>query len=246
MQHVVELARRGIVRLRPQPQPYCQVCFGPEMRLHVVHDRHSKRKITVRVCTRCGYVELPDASDDLGQRTVTPMASRSRREREMSKLGLDLLDRPDASVLALGEHPEAFYQPYPVARRYDVVVAADMIDRFEDPRAEFARLFNLMADDGVLICSSTIYDGRPLSRCNILGWAQGSYYSLPALRRIGSASDVSVDVRVPPLSSKLGPRRRYVIFSRSLEVMGLVAAYFAGRPVAVPRTERVNSPSASA
>jgi hypothetical protein len=230
---------RVLAALRSTPQPYCQVCFGPETRLHVVHDRHSQRKITVRVCVRCGYVELPDNTDD-GGGAVTLLASSARREREMAKLGVDILDRSDPLVLCLGQRPDVVNQPYPIVAHYDVVVAADVIDRFEDPRREFARIFNLLSDEGILICSSTLHDGGPLGRCQVLfGGGRGSYYTAQSLRRIAAANGLQVDFRWPPPNSRAGARRRYVLFSPSEQVLDLVADYFARHHLAPSRQAKV-------
>ncbi|MBV9871963.1 MAG: hypothetical protein JO214_15210, partial [Frankiaceae bacterium] len=218
---------RGIRGLRAAPQPYCQVCFGPATKLHVLREHHSDRTLAVRTCDRCGYVEIPDRIDDDAAAPIAPVAASLRRERAMSKLGVDVLGIPDAAILAVSEHPEAL-DSEAVEDRYDVVVAADVIDRFGDPLVDFARMFKLLADRGVLICSSTIHDGGALARRrHVFGRGRGSYFTPQSLRRVASVHNVKVDFRLPPPSSKSGARRRYVIFTRSPEVMAAVADYFA-------------------
>jgi hypothetical protein len=237
---LVDSARRlrGLPGLRAAPQPYCQVCFAPGTTPQVLHDRHSNRKLAVRVCDRCGYVEIPESIDDANAEPIAPAATSARRERAMSKLGADVLGRRDVSVLAVTEHPEVFEPGVIAERRYDVIVAADVIDRFDDPLVEFAKLFKLLDDRGVLICSSTIHDGGPMAgRRHVFSRGRGSYYTPQALRRVAAAHQVRIDFRLPPPSSKSGARRRYVIFSRSTDVMAGVADYF-GRNQHAPGSPR--------
>jgi hypothetical protein len=229
MTNLVDSARRlrGLTSLRSTPQPYCQVCFGPETRLQVVHDRHSDRKLAVRICPRCGYVEVPENLLDDDAVPISLPSASARREREMSKLGVEVLGRRDASVLALGEQPELLHGQPDSDRKYDVVVAADVIDRFEDPLVDFAAVLQLVGDDGVLICSSTIHDGGSLARRRqLFGRGRGSYFTPQSLRRIAAVHHMRIDFRLPPPSSRSSARRRYVIFSRSPAVMAAVTDYF--------------------
>jgi SAM-dependent methyltransferase len=228
------VARR--FRLRSVPQPYCQVCFCPHTSLHAVHERRSDRKVAARVCAGCGYVELPSGEPDGPE----PRWSRSaRREREMTKLGVAVVDRPHASVFAVGADPDVLDAASTDRAPFDVVVAADVIEYLSDPRVEFAKIARLVADDGVLICSAAIHDGGPLRHRRIAAGCR-SVFTAQSLRRIGAAHQLLIDFRLPPPSSKAGARRRYVIFSRSDQVMDAVADYFARHRHAPSRTARVS------
>jgi hypothetical protein len=239
---VVDSARRlrGLPGLRAAPQPYCQVCFGPATKLRVLRDPHSARTLAVRICDRCGYVEVPESIDDDEAAPIAPVTASVRRERAMSKLGADVLGRPDVSVLAISEHPEVLESDQPETGPYDVVVAADVIDRFEDPLVDFAKIFRLLDNRGVLICSSTIHDGGAMSgRRHVFGRGRGSYFTPQSLRRVASVHNVRVDFRLPPPSSKSGSRRRYVIFTRSPDVMAAVTDYFARNRHAPSHRQRI-------
>jgi hypothetical protein len=88
-------------------------------------------------------------------------------------------------------------------------------------------LFRLLKPDGLLVCSTNVYDGGNLNRHKYL-FIKGhtSYYSPEALLHLARRNKVFVDFRLPAVSSRLGPRKRYVLFSKSVTRMQDVAAYF--------------------
>jgi SAM-dependent methyltransferase len=261
---VVSARRLRGVTLRAAPQPYCQVCFGPQTRLRVVRDPESKRKVAARVCPRCGYVELPDnAGAKPGGTPPSAPRARNRRTTElgMVRLAADVLSRDELSVAicgvgpradnrrvsrlpqvervaaedldAMGDYQEFAGRGYAGGERFDVVVAANVIDRFEDPHVGFAKIFNLVAADGVLICLTSIYDGGDLRKQRrIFTAGRVSYYTPESLRRIAHAHDLRVDFRMPAPGARR--RKRYVIFSRSDGVMESVSDYFGRHRFAPP------------
>src|ERR1700742_846751 len=104
---VVQPARR--FRLRAAPQPYCQVCFAPQTRLYVARERPSGRRISVRECERCGYVELPDnagydgrSPHDRESEGRPRLAHRRERELAMARLAVEILGRAEVSVVVCG------------------------------------------------------------------------------------------------------------------------------------------------
>jgi SAM-dependent methyltransferase len=113
-------------------------------------------------------------------------------------------------------------------RRFDIVVACEVIEHFEYPRAEFSRLLSYVTPDGLLVCSTNIYDGGNLSRHRYIHYrGHASYYSPAALRSIARRNHVLLDFRLPHAATGYaGPRKRYVLMSRSRSVMDAVADYF--------------------
>lgn len=269
---VVHPARRlrGL-GLHVAPQPYCQVCFAPQTRPYVARDRSHGLRMTVQVCERCGYVEMPDAARRSQIRTVVPGRMRSRgraadrRDRElgMALLAVDVLARPDLSVLlcgygrsagnrcvarlaavaqvvgqditAISEDREFVGDGPSGGERFDVVIAADIVERFSDPHAGFAKVFGLVAPDGVLICSLRVYDSRDLGQQrHRFGRTHASHYTPKSLRRLAGAHNQYVDFRLPAREPHAGKRQRYVIFARSQTVMESVSDYFGRHRFAPP------------
>lgn len=127
----------------------------------------------------------------------------------------------------------------PAERTWDIVIASEVIEHFLNPRKEFPRLFGYVSDDGLLVCSTNVYDGSRLRRHNyIFGRGHTSYYSPRSLRILARENGMHVDFRVPKSAvGQAGPRKRYVLFSRSDAVMDAVGDYF-GRNMYAP-SERV-------
>jgi SAM-dependent methyltransferase len=115
----------------------------------------------------------------------------------------------------------------PPQRQFDVLVASEVIEHYVDPLAEFRRLFQLVNRDGLVVCSTNVYDGGNLNRHKYL-FIKGhtSYYSPAAIARIARVNGMLFDFRLPQVSHRLGPRKRYVLFSRSADRMQDVARYF--------------------
>jgi hypothetical protein len=184
----------------------------------------------VRLCPRCGYVEIPDLEP-----AVAPARAAGRRgEAALTRLAAEVLGKDDLSVLvarAGTDRDEAQLRGLAGVARvdiasvgdppgcveqnggYDVVVAVD-VGQFRDPHVEFGRLFGRLREGGVLVCSTRIYRSGDLNRHRyrfVPGCA--SYYSAAALRRIAAAHQMTADIVVPPGSATRGRRRRHVVFA---------------------------------
>lgn len=113
----------------------------------------------------------------------------------------------------------------PPRKRFSVVVASEVIEHFRNPHEDFAKLFRLTRKDGLLICGTNIYDGGPLAADRYIFYPDHtSYYTPQVLRRIADRAGINLDFRSPLVGQ--GMRKRYVIFSKSDEVMKNVADYF--------------------
>lgn len=196
------------------------------------------------------------STESLGEAPRVGTSERTGREFGMAELGVEVLGRsgltvliygvgrsfdnvhiaklPPVSRVAIGDimkiRDDADFVDIskPAAEQFDIVIASEVIEHFVDPQPDFAQLFGFVADDGVLICSTNIHDGKSLDRqAYIFGRGHVSYYSPAALRTVASAQGQRLDFRVPLAGTgRAGPRKRYVIFAKSGAVMDAVSDYF--------------------
>jgi len=209
-----------------------------------------------------------------GGRIGTP--AREGRAIHMSTIALDILGREGCEVLVYGagrsfdnHHIAALPQVRQVAiadvmklrddaefidanlpapRRFAVVVASEVIEHFPDPRRDFARLLNYVEPDGLLVCGTNVYDGGNLAKQPYL-YVNGhtSYYSHESLTRLAAANGQLVDFRVPLVATGYGgPRKRYILFTRSDAVMAATARYFETRRYAPSESPTANLDLAAA
>lgn len=185
------------------------------------------------------------------------------REFHMAKMGADILKRKQLSVMVFGAGSSLDYRH--IARlpsvskvimsdivdvrgeadfiniaegtdqRFDLIIACEVVEHFIDPRNEFPRLFDLLTPDGLLVCSTNIYDsGHPDRHHYLYLPGHTSYYSPRSIGVIAKRSNMHFDFRMP----KYGPprvftkRKRYILFSRSSENLRKTAVYFGSHPYA--------------
>jgi hypothetical protein len=177
------------------------------------------------------------------------------REFKMTRLALDILDRDQVDVLLYGigrsldnHHVAALPRVRDVAigdivklrddaefhdatqratRRFPVVVASEVVEHFREPQRDFARLFEFVSRDGLLICATNIYRGGDLAEDRYPFWPDHtSYYTGRALLEIARTNGYLVDFRTPRVTGENG-RKRYVFFTRSPQVLQAVALHFA-------------------
>ena len=183
-------------------------------------------------------------------------AEHQGREFHMARMGIDILHRQGLDVMVFGagrsldyRHIAKLPQVRSVVmsdvvdlgvdadfinitkgtnRRFDLIIACEVVEHFPDPLKEFPRLLELVARNGLLACSTNIYDGKNVAPHTYLyGRGHVSYYSPHAIRLISRRSRMLFDFRVPAIvTGTAGPRKRYVLFSRSSKVMQDVAEYF--------------------
>jgi SAM-dependent methyltransferase len=196
------------------------------------------------------------STDELGLAPRVGTEDVPGREFGMAQLAVDVLGRRGLSVLVYGagrsvdnkhiarlepvsrvaigdvfkarDDAEFVDVSKPARERFDVVIASEVIEHFVDPRKEFRRLFSYVADDGLLVCSTNLYDGGNLNKQAYI-WGRGhvSYYSPEALRILARLGGFQLDLRVPyAAAAGVGPRKRYVLLSRSADVMERIVHYF--------------------
>ncbi|HVT65531.1 MAG TPA: methyltransferase domain-containing protein [Mycobacteriales bacterium] len=221
--------------------------------------------------------------EDLGEATRCGTHDTKGREFGMAKLAAEVLKRPRLDVLVFGAgrsldnlhiaklprvrrvavgdimrvRDEADFVDIsqPAKETFDVVVASEVIEHFVNPRKDFKQMFGFVHRAGIVVCSTNLYDGGNLDQQTyIFGRGHVSYYTPAALRRIAKANKMHVDFRLPLTSTgAAGPRKRYVIFSHSQDVMESLSDYFGAnpyapseKPVKRSRADRASRPVAHA
>ncbi|HTW20356.1 MAG TPA: methyltransferase domain-containing protein [Mycobacteriales bacterium] len=196
------------------------------------------------------------AAEHFGLAARVGTLERPGREFGMAQLALDALDRDPVDVLVYGagrsmdnHHIARLAGVRDVAigdvvqvrddapfidisqpgwRSFDIVVAAEVIEHFEQPREEFPRLLSYVSDNGLVVCSTNVYDGGPLvKQAYIFGRGHVSYYTPHSLRLLADENEFLVDFRPPrAVTGRVGPRKRYVLLTRSADVMRAISDYF--------------------
>lgn len=179
---------------------------------------------------------------------------RPGREFYMAEMGMEIVSKHNASVSFFGsgmntdhlwlkrKYPEM--QPKLVdmenlqeadnfefiadATPSDVVVACEVIEHFTEPVAHFESLLRLLKNDGILICSSNVYDGTNIS-LHQYPFIPGhvAYWTPLSLIKMASDHGCFVDFRTPQVGlTRGGPRKKYIIFYRNTETLFRMSAYF--------------------
>lgn len=199
-------------------------------------------------------------------------ADHQGREFHMGKMGADILGRSGLKIMVFGAGRSLDYQHLAelpgvervvmsdvvdlglkgadfinitkgTSERFDLIIACEVIEHFTDPRTEFPRLFKLLTRDGLLVCSTNVYDGGNFAKHTYL-YLRGhvSYYSPRAIAVIARRSRMKFDFRLPEIAGGgPGPRKRYILFAHRAHNMQRVTEYF-GRRAYAP-SESVEPPT---
>jgi SAM-dependent methyltransferase len=180
------------------------------------------------------------------------------REFQMARMALDILGREESDVLVYGagrsmdnHHIKAlpnvghvaigdimnarddmeFHDANePARRQFDIVVASEVIEHFRNPRENFRQLSQFVNDEGIIVCGTSLRGHRPLRDQRYLFYPDHTaLYSPESLQLIAGETGFHLDLRHP---EGLGPRKRYVILTRSPQTMKLVTRYFGYTPIA--------------
>lgn len=117
----------------------------------------------------------------------------------------------------------------PPTRAFDLVIASEVVEHFRRPRRDFRRMLSFVKDDGLLVCGTNLNVGHPLKRCRYIFYPDHtSFYSPESLQLVARATGFHLDIRSPLMGAK-----RYLLFSKSAEVMQRVTMYF-GRQAYAP------------
>src|SRR5690625_1314733 len=123
----------------------------------------------------------------------------------------------------------------PSSRKFDLVIASEVVEHFRDPIPDFRTLFSFVKRNGLVVCSTNIYAGNDLSRDSYIFYSDHtSYYSPTAIGRIAAMNGMHVDFRMPIIGK--GLRKRYVFFTRSRPTLDRLALYFGSNTYAPSET----------
>lgn len=178
------------------------------------------------------------------------------REFHMASMGSEILERDGLTVMLYGPGRSTDYRRIreidnvervavgdlmkfiddaewvdlkePARERFDLLIASEVIEHFTDPAKDFPKMFSYIKDDGIVICSTNIYDGGTLHRQHYLfSGGHTSYYSPQAIAHLARKNNIYFDFRLPRAAETYaGPRKRYVLFTRSMERLGAIAQFF--------------------
>lgn len=246
----------------------CPVCGGEEdVVSHTCRVSPFKGK-TMRghQCRSCGLIRHPENlggfSKKVSKETLegnlrslrNATDERPGREFFMAEMGMEIIDKKDASVSFFGsglntdhlwikrkypgvqtklvdlenmQEAENF-EPISEATPSDVVVASEVIEHFTEPVEHFKSLVRLLKEDGILICSSNIYDGTDVT-LHQYPFVAGhvAYWTPLALIKLASDMGCFVDFRTPAVGlTRGGPRKKYIIFYKSTQTLFRTSLYF--------------------
>jgi hypothetical protein len=203
--------------------------------LSTYEELHSPAAVTGTAVSRAGTHEQPGrefhmakmAIDILGRDNVEVLvygAGSSLDNQHIAKLG-EVRHVAIGDIMKLRDDAEFVDANKPASRKVPVVVASEVVEHFRNPRDDFAKLFKFVKRDGLLVCGTSIYDGGKLSRDPYIFYTDHtSYYTPQVLREIANDAGFHIDFRAPLIAD--GMRKRYVLFSKSQQVMESVACYF--------------------
>lgn len=135
-------------------------------------------------------------------------------------------------IMRLRDDAEFHDANEPARKQFPVVVASEVIEHFRNPHEDFAKLFQFVSRDGILVCGTNIYDGGDLTRDRYIYWPDHtSYYTPTALLEIAKTNGFYLDFRTPR-GAGVRDRKRYVLFTRSPEVLRNISLYFGTRAFA--------------
>ncbi len=198
--------------------------------------------------------------DELPSGTRIGTEDKVGREFRMAEMAIDIVGGSDVEVLVYGigrsldnhhiaalprvrnvaigdimkvrEDAEFHDANQPARKQFPVVVASEVVEHFRSPHEDFAKLFQFVSRDGLLVCGTNVYDGGDLTQDRYIYWPDHtSYYTPAALLEIAKVNRFHLDFRTPRLAGDRG-RKRYVLFSKSSKVMADVALYFGTHAVA--------------
>lgn len=198
--------------------------------------------------------ELPSGGDRIGTEEV------AGREFMMARMALDILGRDGVEVMVYGigrsldnhhiaelpgvrnvaigdimkvrDDAEFHDANQPATKKFDVVIASEVIEHFRSPHEDFAKLFQFVARDGLLVCGTNIHAGGDLTKDRYPYWPDHtSYYTANALAEIARRNGYYLDFRTPKMAAN-GGRKRYVLLTRSPRVLQSIPFYFAARTFA--------------
>lgn len=114
-------------------------------------------------------------------------------------------------------------------RKFDIVIACEVIEHFENPKEDWKLMASNLDDGSIFVFSSNLYDRTPLEK-HWYVYIPGhlSYHTGAAIQELCKQNDLFVDFRFPLVGNQTaGPRKRYIIGSKSNDALRNLSHYFA-------------------
>lgn len=207
-------------------------------------------------------------------RVGTP--DRKGREFHMGKMAVEIMGRSDQTVLVYGagrsfdnRHIGALKQVKevavadvmklrddaefidinePASKQFSLVIASEVLEHFLNPVEEFPELLKFVEKNGLLVCSTNIYDGTNLDKHKyIFIPGHTSYYTPESLIYLAQSHGYYIDFRSPLVATGYGgPRKRYVFITKDPTLLTQISCYFGRHLYAPSERPRANKELAEA
>jgi hypothetical protein len=241
--------------------PFESVKYEPKPRLarNVSHCQECGY-VAIQELTQDRYRGKTDMEDLPSGGTRIGTEDKPGREYRMARMAVDILGRPKVEVMVYGigrsldnhhiaamrrvsnvaigdimkvrDDAEFHDANQPATKKFPVVVASEVVEHFRNPHEDFAKLFQFVARDGLLVCGTNVYAGGDLTLDRYIYWPDHtSYYTPEALLEIAKTNRFYLDFRTPKRAGSSG-RKRYVLFTKSPQVLQRIALHFGTRTLA--------------
>lgn len=240
----------------------CPICRSTRVRISKLVGATAERPISE--CRSCGFVGLAwngrartnrAANDRLGS------ADHPGRDVAMATFGLEVLGEApavrvlmwepgiseDATRIAVLDRVvgvDQLTEDAPVtgdlAGAIPLLIGNEVMQGFDDPPAAFAAIAAAIGDDGLAVLSTDLRDESDMASLSFPFTASNRWYwSADALVRCADRHGLLYDARRPQIAvSKRWQRKRYVLLSKSPDVMARARVYFGDHFTAASETAR--------
>lgn len=132
------------------------------------------------------------------------------------------------SIMDLSNHQNSpHYLHINTNESFDIVIACEVVEHFQNPRMEFRNLFKKLKPEGLLIVSTSLKIEDNFEKY-IYPFLYGhtSYYTGRSLMFLAKMNMMFVDFRTPAIGARSRSAKRYVYFTPNHQVRDRVIEYF--------------------
>ena len=132
------------------------------------------------------------------------------------------------SVMDLRNHQNSpHYLPIDTKEVFDIVIACEVVEHFQNPRREFRNLFNKIRKNGVLLVSTSLKIEDDFEHY-IYPFLYGhtSYYTGRSLMFLAKVNRMFIDFRTPAIGIRIRSAKRFVYFTPARLVRDQITEYF--------------------
>ncbi len=134
----------------------------------------------------------------------------------------------NCSVLDITNHQKSpYYLPIDTNETFDVIIACEVVEHFQNPRREFRNLFKKIRRKGLLIVSTSLKIQDEFEHY-IYPFLYGhtSYYTGRSLMFLAKMNKLYIDFRTPSIGIRLKSAKRYIYLTPSHQIRDRVTEYF--------------------